>query len=341
MLYYESRYNYITKILDNGFCIYYISEQEGTKLLNLKGTFANTKKIKLVRMITENYCLFVVDIFTNNSSITPNITKGDMVLFMNLETGKVEEHFALQYDILNVLLVENYILLVTKNKIFIYYLDNNNSLNKLDNLEFKKTINTIDNTLGLASARIVSNNLLIATLGKKSGQILLCNLNKKSNKYIDAHNHDITNIELNNNGSLVCTTSNMGTLINIFDTNILNREYQFRRGSFNAQIYNISFSNDSKYIALCSSNNTVHIFYLHLKSENIKNNTSSFNILSSLINICGSEWAYKIFKIPETKTITNCYFGNDNILHILTKDNYHCVMSIEKDTEIQLIYNFD
>lgn len=338
MAYYELQHNCVSMIKDKGFYIFKINNTiPGT--ISLLGHYGQNKDVKLVRMLSNKICLFVTSITTNMGSITPNITSGDMIMFMNLETNKVEEHFAIPYNILNILIVENYMLIVTKNKILVYYhnvISNIGKSKNLDNLIFRKTVNTIDNEFGLVDAKVTANGkLTIATIGENIGDILLCNLNKKSNRYIKAHNHKICNIALNNTATKICTSSEAGTLISVYDVETHNKLYQFRRGSWAASIYNITFSQDSKYIALCSSNSTVHIFHLYSEGEPNKNVTSNFNLLSSVVSLCGSEWAYKLHRmnIP-VGTKINCYFDNTkNIIHILSNvGNYYETNIIDNDT---------
>jgi WD40 repeat protein len=70
---------------------------------------------------------------------------------------------------------------------------------------------------------------------------------------------------LNNEGNLLATASDKGTLIRIFDTETTTNLQELRRGTDTAEIYCIVFDPASKFVACSSDKGTVHIF--NIKSE--------------------------------------------------------------------------
>lgn len=101
---------------------------------------------------------------------------------------------------------------------------------------------------------------------------------------IDAHINPIKCLALSKDGSLLGTTSNLGTIIRVFDTTNGHKLYQFRRGTYRSNIHSLYFSEDNEFLAATSSSDTVHIFQLenHInKIRAIESNDSSINQFSS------------------------------------------------------------
>ena len=71
----------------------------------------------------------------------------------------------------------------------------------------------------------------------KKGKVRIKNMDKNSTNTVDAHENIISFISFNNNGSIMATASDRGTLIrvfNVFDGKLL---VELRRGSKGSEIY--------------------------------------------------------------------------------------------------------
>lgn len=79
---------------------------------------------------------------------------------------------------------------------------------------------------------------------------------------IEAHNSPLSCIALNNDGTLLATASEKGTIIRVFSIPDAQKLYQFRRGSIPARIYSMSFNSTSTLLSVSSATETVHIFRL-------------------------------------------------------------------------------
>ena len=182
---------------------------------------------------------------------------------------------------------------------------------------------------------------------KIKGQIQLINLDdwSKENYTIPAHNSEISSVFFNSTGTLLATTSIKGTLIRVFECikcsnghciiSAPQLKYEFRRGSEQAQIYNISFSQDNKYLAVSSETGTIHIFKLNFFTS--KENTGDFlnktnamalpeqhqaNIFFSsrlLPKYLRSIWSFSQAKVPP-KIENILHFGLDNNLTVISFD---------------------
>lgn len=86
---------------------------------------------------------------------------------------------------------------------------------------------------------------------------------------IEAHKTQVAAMVFSNDGSLLATASDKGTIIRIFSVETGVKLYQFRRGTYNTKIYSLAFSPDNMFVIASSATETVHIF--RLGEEEAKN----------------------------------------------------------------------
>jgi len=79
---------------------------------------------------------------------------------------------------------------------------------------------------------------------------------------IEAHKSTLAAITLSDDGKLLATASDKGTIVRVFDVETGTKLYQFRRGTYPTKIYSLNFSKDKSYVVSTSSSGTVHIFRL-------------------------------------------------------------------------------
>ncbi|RKP29784.1 WD40 repeat-like protein [Metschnikowia bicuspidata] len=79
---------------------------------------------------------------------------------------------------------------------------------------------------------------------------------------IEAHKAALSAMCLSNDGALLATASNKGTIVRVFNVHTGVKLYQFRRGTYPTKIYSLAFSSDNRYVVATSSSGTVHIFRL-------------------------------------------------------------------------------
>lgn len=105
-----------------------------------------------------------------------------------------------------------------------------------------------------------------------SGDILLYDLNKMEEvTVIQAHQTPVSYTAINNDGTLMATASEKGTVIRIFSIPDGKKLYQFRRGSMPARIYCMSFNATSTLLCVSSATETIHVFKLAPPSANPAN----------------------------------------------------------------------
>lgn len=108
----------------------------------------------------------------------------------------------------------------------------------------------------------LTENLLVLP-AQTPGQLQFISLNADNTttkRVVRAHNSSLRCISLSQDGSLVATASEQGTLIRIFGTKSLDQIAEFRRGMDHAIVYNLAFSPGNRWVAATSDKGTLHIF---------------------------------------------------------------------------------
>lgn len=96
-----------------------------------------------------------------------------------------------------------------------------------------------------------------------SGEVLIFDtVSLKAVNVIEAHRSPLCSICLNNEGTLLATASETGTIIRVFSVPRGQKLYQFRRGTYPSTIYSMSFNLSSTLLCVSSTSDTVHIFRL-------------------------------------------------------------------------------
>ena len=96
-----------------------------------------------------------------------------------------------------------------------------------------------------------------------SGEVLIFDTIKlESINVVEAHRAPLSCIALNNDGTLLATASETGTIIRVFSLPKGTKLYQFRRGTYPSKIYSMSFNLSSTLLCVSSTTDTVHIFRL-------------------------------------------------------------------------------
>lgn len=97
----------------------------------------------------------------------------------------------------------------------------------------------------------------------KTGDIIIFDLDKLQPVFvIEAHKNNIAALALSSDGTLLATASEKGTIVRVFSVESGIKLYQFRRGTYQAKIFSMSFSSDNKFLVVSCSSKTVHIFML-------------------------------------------------------------------------------
>lgn len=108
-----------------------------------------------------------------------------------------------------------------------------------------------------------------------SGDVLIYDsLTLKAVNVVEAHRSPLSCIALNNEGNLLATASETGTIIRVFSVPRGQKLFQFRRGTYPSTIYSMSFNMASSLLCVSSTSETVHIFRLQQPGPNTNNAAS-------------------------------------------------------------------
>lgn len=96
-----------------------------------------------------------------------------------------------------------------------------------------------------------------------TGEVLLFDAVKlEAVNVVEAHKTPLSCVIFNNEGTLLATASDKGTIIRVFSVPDAHKLYQFRRGSMPSRIYSMAFNITSTLLCVSSATETVHIFKL-------------------------------------------------------------------------------
>lgn len=79
---------------------------------------------------------------------------------------------------------------------------------------------------------------------------------------VEAHRSPLSCVAFNNEGTILATASDKGTIIRVFSVPDAHKLYQFRRGSMPSRIYSMAFNITSTLLCVSSATETIHIFKL-------------------------------------------------------------------------------
>ena len=96
-----------------------------------------------------------------------------------------------------------------------------------------------------------------------TGEVLLFDAVKlEAINVVEAHRSPLSCMVMNNEGSVLATASDKGTIIRVFSLPDAHKLYQFRRGSMPSRIFSMSFNITSTLLCVSSATETIHIFKL-------------------------------------------------------------------------------
>ena len=234
---------------------------------------------------------------------------------------KFVAQFTFGSKVLNVVLCRSKLVVVLSNSVHVFSFPNNS-----------KTLLQIDtkmNLLGLCQVSQASDRQMLVTLGHKSGSLQLTDLSKIRDKdsgnimLLSAHKTNIACLAVNNQGTMVATASEKGTLIRLFDAQTQKQLVELRRGTDQAILHSISFSRDSSYLCAASDKGTVHIFALKDKALNRRSAFAKAGKVSPFQDYTNSQWSFCCFTVPPECPCT-CVFGCGNsVIAVCVDGTYH------------------
>ncbi|KAI8899461.1 WD40-repeat-containing domain protein [Globomyces pollinis-pini] len=241
----------------------------------------------------------------------------------------------------------------------------------IGNMKLLHTIDTSPNPNALCTLSPSSENCYLAYPSNASttlGELLIFDAVKlQAVNIIQAHKSPLSCFTFNFNGTILASASDKGTVIRVFSIPDGAQLFQFRRGTYTARIYCLSFSLNSKMLCVSSDSDTVHIYrcdhdkpqeeplpspvvpqrrvsgYLDTLRSPLASAAGAVGSIlpSNITDIWEPQRHYAFAKIPTvSKDYANiCGFnsGDHPTINVITADGYVYLYSIGGDGECSLL----
>lgn len=103
---------------------------------------------------------------------------------------------------------------------------------------------------------------LLAFPGRTPGHVQLVELATNNVSIIPAHSNSLRALDLSNDGEVLATASETGTLVRMWSTANCAKTTEFRRGVDQATIFSLAINPSGSLLALTSDKSTLHLFDL-------------------------------------------------------------------------------
>lgn len=246
----------------------------------------------------------------------PKYAENSVLVYDDAKKRPVLE-FTFSQVVLSVRCRRDRLVVVLKNQIHVFSFPNNPQ--KL------LTIPTRHNPLGLCELSPGSSSFLVFP-GSKIGSLQLLNLStteatvSSSPITINAHQGELACIAVNQQGTLLATASDKGTLIRVWDVSKKEILNELRRGSDPATVYCINFSHDSDFLCCSSDKGTIHIFALKHPQLNRRSTFSKIGFLGQYVE---SQWALANFTVPPECACVCAFSSHNSVVAICMDGTFH------------------
>tara|TARA_Y100000389_G_C17434614_1_gene504725 strand:- start:339 stop:1397 length:1059 start_codon:yes stop_codon:yes gene_type:complete len=164
----------------------------------------------------------------------------------------------------NINVTKDYIVVLLDKKIYIY---------NFENLYLIKTIDIVGHPNKLLCMGLEHSDYLVYP-GDAVGSINITKLSDEYLETIQAHNSNIENLSVSNDGKYIVTASEKGTIIRIFDTETLEKKNEFRRGCDPTTINDLKLSHNNAILLVSSVKGTIHLYNTGIDPDLHVENTS-------------------------------------------------------------------
>jgi len=240
--------------------------------------------------------------------------------------------------ILSVKLNKKRIAVVMETKIHIY---------DISTMKILHTIDTVPNSKGLCALSPSSKNCFLAyPASQHNGDVYLFDaLSLRTVTVIPAHRAQLAAMAMDQDGTLLATASERGTVIRVHSIPGANKTWTFRRGTYPATITSLAFSADSQYLAAASDTGTVHIYRM------IPEGSSSMSIASYLPEVISQVWEpqrdISHIRLPNSGVPALCGIAPDPSsttgvarVMVVTADGFYYIYMLDPanpNTELKLV----
>lgn len=219
----------------------------------------------------------------------------DRVMLWDDNQSKCIGELKFKSEVRGVKMNKETIAVILEDRIYVY---------EFSNLKIRDAIETYKNPEGICCLSSKKETNVLVCPDKNVGAIRVTFYDNSST--IQAHEGAIAALALTQDGQMVASASEKGTLVRIFNASSGLKLQELRRGADPAKIYSIAFSSNDM-MAVSSDKGTVHIFAIDFdeedkkKSEENSTNTKSvFGFMKGVLpTYFASEWSFAQFKFNE------------------------------------------
>jgi WD40 repeat protein len=186
--------------------------------------------------------------FVALSTVSSDVIK---VILWNTVYGDMHCQVDLPEPVTSLLLHQNFLYVVLSSSVRLY---------AIQSLSLAVECFTTANPKGVAAICPAALNPRIAMVGDTAGSVAIRQLDSGQTVSFHAAKHPLSLLRFSQDGSLIATASQQGTLIRVFETQTGHELSVFRRGALKSKIRALSFSPSNQRLVAASSNGTVHLF---------------------------------------------------------------------------------
>ncbi|XP_071697782.1 autophagy-related protein 18a-like [Rutidosis leptorrhynchoides] len=245
------------------------------------------------------------------------------VMIWDDHQGRCIGELSFRSEVRGVRLRRDRIVVILEQKIFVY---------NFTDLKLLQQIETFANPKGLCEVSQASGNFVLVCLGLRKGQVRVEHYASKRTKFILAHDSRIACFALSQDGNLIATASNKGTLVRVFNTLDGTLLQEVRRGADRAEIYSLAFSSAAEWLAVSSDKGTIHVFSVTGVDNSDHTSTGSPSsspralIKGVIPKYFSSKWSLAQFHLVEGTQYIAAFGHQKNTVVILGLDGsfYRC-----------------
>lgn len=191
----------------------------------------------------------------------PKYNKNKLIIWDDHE-NKIIGELKFTTSIMNIKLKKDLLFVVCRKNIYIF---------DFNTYEIIDTIDTGDNIKELIAINSSPELTVLAYPSIKGvNKITIRNFKTKISVTFSVQDDSISKMSINNNGTLIATSNENGTIIRIHSCSDGAFLQEFKRGHEKAKINYICFDNDTKLMAVSSSRGTIHIFSMGSTIKKLK-----------------------------------------------------------------------
>ena len=222
----------------------------------------------------------------------------------------------------NIDVTQKHIYVQTDKKLYIYQFDNLLLLKQID----------CNNTSNFVISN--KNNEIVVYPTLNVGEIGILNMKDETSFTIQAHNSNIENVIIDNEGSYIATASEKGTIIRLYEVLSKKLVNEFRRGTEYVNIVQLAFHQNMSMLLVGSDKGSIHIFNTEIETgKTIKVDNMSEEI-----------WKVPQNRIFENYGISYVKFMLPNYFHSKWSFTSYSITNVNTlnvfDSEICMIYSF-